>query len=434
MFNTLINVILGYLVSFFFFGSSLAFSYSKKEVALVEVFEEVPTKWGSDFRHKLERNLIQSKKVRVISADKVAAYFNKTIVNDEALTPGDKLYQEAQRLFLNFDLEGAQKIADQAIGELQKKPGTQGSLIKASLLKAQSALEMNSADIALKATEEAISYNVSAVKLDDYYYAPKFQRFYGKIYSAYISTTPLLDITVYDRGEKDLPVYVNGVLRGYGPTLTIKAPKIARLHIMVGDSPKAPVIRIDAGEASREGVSVVGKKIAVSTSPLRAPIGFKNDSKSSLTDQAIGLGMALSADEVVLIKVDELQYLNRMTLNVVDVKTGAMSPARQIDVVDIEDDLDSAAQVAGKFIDDWPSSRLAKAEKEADTPVLVGKKKSGKSSSFFKKPVAWIVIGTLVIGAGVGAALGMGGGGGGGGGGESTTTTTSISGPAPDTP
>lgn len=423
-----IQLIIGYLLSFFVVGPSYA--ASTKNIAVVEVFEKSPSKKSINIRKQLEKSLSQSTKIRVIPAEKVAAYFNKLVIPREEMTQGDNRFLQAERHFLNFELNEAKVLLAKSLSELQKRPGIHDALIKAHLLKTQIAQQQRKSLKAIKATEKAIALDVSRKGLASYDYPPKLRRYYKKIYKQYIRENKLIDLTIHVRGRKNLPIYVNGRYRGNGPTLMIKVPENGTQQLITaGNSLKAPVLKVMSKDLADQQIKITGKNRYSGHRNKEKSVGLKQTKSKALVQEAVWLGTGIDADQIVLMQIKELDHLNRMTVKVVDVKNGSASTPKQIDIVDLEEDAATAANVAADFITTLPKTAFTKVD-IADMPLLIGKK---KSKSILKKPVFWAIVGVVIAGVGVGAALGLSGGGGSSGG-SSDATATSVSGPTPQAP
>jgi len=399
----------------------MTMAFPKETLAVVEIHNGIASKDLSALRGKLERRFMEARKLQLVPAEKIMAYFQGDKDTGGALTEGDRLVNDAETHFLNFEFKEAIAVTDRAASLLQKQPGMRGGLFKASLLKAQAYLELGDTKAAALATEVAIAANVEAEALDTYVYPPKIQSFYKKVFAAYNNHTKLVDLTVSVRGGKTSDIYINGIKRGQGPRVTIKVPEGALQYVAAGS---ASVVGATAVKADSGSVTVAGKEAPVQTS-IRRPIGFKNVDRTTLVENVMGLGTSVGAGKVVLMSLSETNLVSRLTVSVVDIARSAVTQEKQIDIVDVSSDGDSAISVAADYIMGLSKGAYAKVETSQELPVLIGKKKRKMS------PALLGVLGAVVLGAGTGIALAMGGGSSGSG---DTSTTVSVSTAQPSSP
>ena len=403
----------------------------RERVAVVEVFTRLPGNDGTLLRRKLEGSLRSSKKVELVSAEDVGNYFRENQFPAEANTEGDRIYLQAQNHFLNLERREAKVLLASALAELEKDPGRNGSLVKAHLLKAQMELGEGNTETAVKAMREAVALDASTEELDNYLYPPSLQRFYHKVREEFIKWHSLVDLTVKVRGEKVLPIYVNGVAKGVGPSLTLKVAEDRVQRVSAGGS----AIKVEPSKVDSLGVSVTGKGFSLSPGFGKRLVGFWKSSTAQLTEDAVRLGSSVNAGKVVLMELEKAGVMDRMTLSVVDILSGQIAGMKKIDMVDVEENAESAVGVAAGFITGLSKRESARTEvaksptegAEAPAPLPVIKKHKEKKS-FFKTPIPWIIVGVVVAGAGAGLAFGMGGGHDPD---PESTTSVSVSGPAP---
>lgn len=400
----------------------MAMAAPKETLAVVEIYNGVANKDLSVLRGKLERHLMEARKRQIVPAEKIMAYFQGETDTGGALTEGDRLVNDVETHFLNFEFKEAIAVADRATSLLQKQPGMRGGLFKANMLKAQAHLELGDTNAAATATEMAIAANVEAKALDSYAYPPKIQNFYKKVFVTYTKRTKLVDLTVSVRGGKSSDIYINGIKRGQGPSVTVKVPEGALQYVAAGS---ASVVGATAVKANSGSVTVAGKEAPVQAM-ARKPIGFKNADRTTLVENAIGLGAGVGAGKVVLLSLSETNLVSRMTVSVVDVTRSAATQEKQIDLVDVSSDGDSATSVAADYITGLSKGAYAKVETSQELPVLIGKKKHKMS------PALLGVLGAVVLGAGTGIALAMGGSSGSTPG--ETSATVSVSTAQPSSP
>jgi hypothetical protein len=409
------------VLSFQLMLPQISLASPKEALAVVEIHKGIASKDLSILRGKLERHLMEARKRQLVPAEKIVAYFQGETDAGVALTEGDHLVNDAETHFLNFEFKEAIAVATRATTLLQKQPGMRGGFFKANMLKAQAHLELGDTSAAATATEMAIAANVEAKALDAYAYPPKIQSFYKKVFAAYSQHTKLVDLTVSVRGGKSSDIYINGIKRGQGPSVTLKVPEGALQYVAAGS---ISVVGAMAVKADSGSVTVTGKEAPVQLM-ARKPIGFKNADRTTLVENAIGLGAGVGADKVVLLSLSETNLVSRLTVSVVDVTRSAATQEKQIDLVDVSSDGDSATSVAADYITGLSKGAYAKVETSQELPVLIGKKKHKMS------PALLGVLGAIVLGAGTGIALAMGGGSSGS---SDTSTTVSVSTAQPSSP
>ncbi len=133
---------------------------------------------------------------------------------------GDVCYDNAETEFFNFEAEKASADLDKCLSDFDKNPGLLGGAIKAYLLKTQIYLEKGDLVIAEDNAKKAMALNLSATTLDSLYYSPKMQRFYERVVQKY-KPKQISNLTVEVSKARGDPIYVNGVLRGHGPSLVV---------------------------------------------------------------------------------------------------------------------------------------------------------------------------------------------------------------------
>lgn len=360
------------------------------------------------------------------------------------LTPGDELFIEAGKTYMSFDAELAMQKIDQAIYLLGRDPGLHGNLIEAWLFKAQILIEQGRSHDATLALEEAVALNLALTDLDAFSHSAQLRQHYRRAYQNFMTKTAVEEMSVTVSGGV-LPVYVNGMLRGTGPALTIRFPKGRPQILRAGGSLKSRkhltaerVVALSGRAGSDEKKpDKIGDPTLIKPAPLKA-----------LVAQVLQRAQTSAVDEVILLEVGRENGQKRITMVVVDVASARISHPLTLET----DGGESGMQVMISQAENYLRTLSPEAFAEVDTlagvtedgrPSAVKSKhkktdsgeKSEKRKSFFASPAGIAIIGVLVAGAGVGAAFMLGGGGGGGGSSAaSTTTTVTISGPAPSVP
>lgn len=150
---------------------------------------------------------------------------------------GDLCYEQAENSFLNFELDQASTAVDECLADFEKNPGISGGLFKAYLLKTQIAFERGQANIATENTQKAIALNLSTSSLNENDYSPKLRRFYEQELQKYKTANPIVNLTIEVKQNKEAPVYINGLLRGYGPQLVVPIAANELQIVLAGTNP-----------------------------------------------------------------------------------------------------------------------------------------------------------------------------------------------------
>lgn len=359
--------------------------------------------------------------------------------NTAEKVPGDFLFEQARQSYFDFDTELAMQKIDQAIFAFSREPGMQGNWVEAWLLKAQILLEQGNAHDAIESLTEAVALNLSQSDLDAFDHSGRLRQYYRMVYRDYIVKTDIHEMVI-TVNRSSAPVYVNGVLRGAGTSITIKCPrnrpqilragtalaakKIKTIESMVSLSPRMKKEQQDSDEVIQANTFLIKPaKLAV------------------LVNQAVAKAEQQGLDEVILLQKEKIDGTGQLTVLIVDVATKKVSHPLGLVSADFDGDKESLVLQAVNFI------RNSNPAAYADATFLSGdepkeksrnKDKNEKKKSFFASPAGIAIIGVLVAGAGTGAVLALGGGGGGSPGTTGTTTapttTVTISGPVPTGP
>ncbi len=394
----------------------------QRSVAVVEVFDNNSSTALGQMRHKLESFLLESKRVRLVGSDKIVAYFSgaPATADDIHLTKGDELFRMAADLNDAFKAEKAFEVVTVAIEELKKDCGRQGNLVGAYLLKASIELDQDKKDDAYKSLQDAVSLNPEMNKIDEYKYSPAIRSLYAKAFQRFALENTVLEFTINTEGGASVPIYINSVLRGHGPMLKYKAVDGKSVILAYGEKGRGKSVVPDKNSTI---LKVKGAAQASSKS-----VGLKSTDDAALVSQAVTLGNTVGADQVILVKLDNVHPMDQFAITVVDVKRGRASPVKAFELIDVSDDGDKVAKLASDFVLN-PGAMNAQAfaantSNQTTTPLDAALPKRKKSSGIF----IGSAIGVLVVGAGIGAVLALSGGGGPT---TPTTVTTSVSGPIP---
>lgn len=413
-----------YLILYLFFSplfTQLCFAEfsAKKRIAIVQIYDEVPSKELAELKNRIEKYLSTANNVTLVSNTDIAAWFGNRDPKKSHLTKGDRLFYQAEDLYYSFTPEKSYGLIKASIDELQKYPGTNGNLVKAHVMKAQIEGYMNKPSEAQQSLLKAISYNLAQEELSDFYYDPKTRHFYKKAYEEFLQKHEIIDLNIRSRGSKKSPIYVNGVLRGYSPQITVKVSADQVQWVSAGNDPEAPLVAV----SNQKKIQITAKQNIFDEGKM-APVGFKDDDSSHLIEKSYGLGSFVGADYVILLKMEGVSDLKKVNVMVMNVRKYNMVDTKVVEVRDLKKSYKSVTSAAGDFIMSLDASQ-ALAVQNVTIPAV----KNKKSKSFFKSLSGKITIGALVLGAASAIAVGVATSSGG-----STVSSASVSGPAPTVP
>lgn len=418
-------LILYILFSPFLTNLCFAESPAKRRIAIVQIYDEAPSKELNELKIRIEKYLSTANNVVLVSNTDIAAWFGNRDPKKTHLTKGDRLFYQAEDLYYSFTPEKSYGLVKASIDELKKYPGTNGGLFKAYLMKAQIEVYMNKTAEAHQSLLQAISYNLGQEELSDFYYDPKTRHFYNKAYGEFVQKHEIINLNIYSRGNKKSPIYVNGVLRGYSPQVTIKVPSDQIQMVSAGNDPEAPLVAV----SNQKQIRITAKQNIFDEDKM-SPVGFRNDDSSHLIEKSYGLGSFVGADYIILLKMEGTGVLQKVNVMAMNVRKYNMTDIKVVEVHDLKKSYKSVTSVAGDFIMSLDASQSVAVQNGTTSVVkndLVVKNK--KSKSFFKSSAGKITIGALILGAASAIILGVASSAG-----ESTTSSASVSGPAPTVP
>lgn len=399
------------LLNLFIINLTLYFSITpaiavvqKKQIVVIPVSPTGEEQKNNDLlKQKLDKALVASQLVTLTPSEKVTSYFSKSGIDVSQMTDGDKLLKQAEDHFYNLEFDEAEAVATSAIEELQKHPGILGGLPKAYLFRAQVQIEQNKKDESIASIDAAILASPNVAELDSLNYPPRFQKLYRGEYKKLMAEQKMIDFKVQVKGGAELPIYINGVKQGEAANEVItKVVSDQPLLLTAGNALYAPVTRVTPTQVL-VNATVKGKNEKVAAAPTNFT-GFKSEAPGALAEQALWLGRNVEAEQVVLLSLDEHAYLNRMTVTVVDVKSGTVTNPKQIDIVNMNTDSDTAASVASDYITKLTADDFEKREL-AENPLLIGH----ANRSLLKKPLFWAIASAVVAAAVVGTVLALSG-------------------------
>lgn len=397
----------------------LAQTSTQKRIVFVQTFDEAPSHELDELRGKIEKYLSTASDITIIPAPDVVAYFGDQ--KKSFLTKGDRLYYQAEDLYYSFTPEKSYGLIKAAIDELKKHPGVNGNLVKAYLLKAQVEWYLNHPGDAHESLLSAISNNLGQEELSDFYYDPKMRHFYSKAYKEFLQNHEIITLNIHTHRSKKSPIYVNGILRGQSPQISIKVPADQIQWVSTGNDPEAPLVAV----SNQKKITITVGQNVFNEGKIQL-VGFKNDTTSNLVQKSFGLGSFSGADYVILLGKENFENGQRVSISAVNVRKYRMTDTKIIETHDLGKSYKSVASVAGDFIMSLDSKNsLVQEQAEAATTPVAPK----KSKSFFKKPVGKIVLGALLVGTVAAVAVGVAGSSGG-----ASISSASISGPVPSVP
>lgn len=400
-----------YLIFFLVF-EPVVFAASKK-VALIEVFEHEPSRKLTNLRYLLEKRLSDSRKVELVSPEKIRSYFQQGKLSPQGLVQGDVLVEKAERQLFNDDTKACLSTLNHAVGDLSHHPGIQGSLIRAYLMRAQVFQGMKKKKEAVADLEKAVSINGGAQNLDLFSYPPALAKGYRAAYASYSKNHRWVSVKVETKGADNLPIYLNGQIKGHGPVAYLKIPQDTSQLISAGNA--GAIKTIKNTQTKTLNVSLVGTNQKVRSLGVHS-LGFeKMDSDAALLSEGVALGKNVHADYVVMLELTELNYFKRLNVRVANVPGHSLSAAKPIDVMGLASNADSIASVVADYITHLDAASFVSPKQESHDPVLLGKKKN--------KTLLWGAIGVLVAGAAAGTVLLLSGSSG-----SSNSSVVSVSG------
>ncbi len=390
MMQHLQRILITYLTLALAFAWPLAsHAEGRKRVILIPVSDESDSKALPGLKNQIEQLLGQSQKFSVVTSDLKGT--------GGIEVPGDVIYLDGERQFLNLEYDNAIKTSKLALAQFAKNPGMQGGINKVWVLQAQVFLKQGKLDSAADAFSQSIAVGVFLKELDSYFYPQPIRVAYSKAYQEYIAKTSLTELTIRVKSDKNVPIYLNGAKIGTGPQVQVSVPT-SSVQLVAAGNPSA-ITRIEVPKKNHPLAVQLEEK------------AIKQAGSMNRIDDALSLGQSVGADMAVMISLEKDRPNHKLNLRVVDIEGRSATPVTKFEIAHLQNDFDSAAAAASHHVLSVPEKKFAE---------INGKKK--------KTPKALLigVISVLVVGAGVGAALALGGGGGG-----SDSSTINVGSPTP---
>lgn len=359
-----------------------------RRVILIPIADETETKSLVSLKQQIESILTESNNVSLASVS------SQGVAQVEV--PGDVIYLEGERQFLNLEYENALQTCDNALAQLSKNPGIKNSMHKVWVLKAQIYLAQDKRDAAEELFEKAAEIGFFHQELDDFFYQAPIREAYARAYKKYAEKTETTNIVLQVKGQKKSPVYLNGALVGSGPEVRVAVP-VRTVHLAAAGNVSSPT------------------KIEIRKKPMTVTLEERVVTRvlsMNRIDDALAWGRSVNADTAVMMSLAKDHPNHKLSLRVVDVNAKRATPVTRLDVT-LNPQSDSAASAAAHHI-------LTVSQKQFSVTHVDGKRKTPKA-------LLYGIIGVLVAGAGVGVALGMGGSGG-----SSDGSSVHVSGPQPE--
>jgi hypothetical protein len=401
----------------------------KKSFVVLPVHEgKVPDKQLLRLRYKIQDYFLKSRKVSLIPHSKVVDYFNRNTENNLTQTEGDKLFTFLEDEYYSGSMQKSLEALIK-IEELHKtNPGTNASLFKGYLFATLIHIFYQHPKKAFEAAKKAAALNLSVNELNEYLYPPTLRKVYQKAHKHVMANWNTKWLNIHVKGNKEQPIFLNGMYRGYARSLKIEVPSDHAQYVSAGNSTHSAVVIV-----AKEGkeITVAAKSIDKKLNKNFEPVGLKKDNDRMLSFNSLMLAEHVHADQIVLFELFEYENFARLVVKVVDVDLNKITKPKNIDIVDINEDANTAASIAVDFAsnlsqrDFFEPSEVTQVD---STPVIVGDR--GKKKSFFKKPIGMVLIGAVVVGAATAIAVGATAGGSSG----SGVTNTSVTGPLPTVP
>lgn len=420
-----------------------------RTVAVLQVYREQPDPQLTILRDKIIMFLKNRGDITVL-AD--GGDYN---INNNATGPatGNTLYEKAKAQFINFQFNESLSTVSQAIELFKVNPGQEGMIAKALLLKTGILWELKDDAGALQAAMDAASYNLDLKALDDYYYSTKMINFYKDAYTKFKSEFSGTRMTIDLTNASTAPIFVNGFMRGTGPTLNIEVPLNMTQIIQVGNSTYSYTPTSSKVSKNYYRIDTTGYQAGHFST-------VSDTNFSYLASNAQSMGQSNGANQVAHVKIRKSGGKEEMLLKVVDTKSGFATETRYYLIKKFEDDSDKIAKMASDYIASLTSPQYFMQSYSYSWDL---NESDGSTSSYLKKPkklngamaadggkvhkpistkTILIIVGAVLAAGGIAAGIALSSGGGGGsttstggggstGGGSETTSTTILTGPAP---
>jgi tetratricopeptide (TPR) repeat protein len=392
-------------------------------VAVIEMIDSNKLGPAGSVREQVEKTLSKSTQVQLIPRDQIVSYYKNKPASFErtiATTPkteADLLYDQVEDLFMGFKNNEAMEHTSQAIAALKQTPGIRNNLLNTYFIMTQIYWELGKQSEARKCLEEAAKLSVDEIDLDDYMWSPNLQAAFNSARVRYAAQNKTTELVVQVKGNKQAPIFVNGIFRGYGPRLALKIATDTPQLVSVGTNPKAtPVI-------SYGGTLELSDK----TSSTKTIAGIAK--KFEIQTAAVELGQAVGADQVIVVGV--LSYKAEPTFQwaLFDVKRNVYLKGDTMPFNSSTQDIARAATVVARSVSspEAAGTYLAQANTTTTTTTQTQKLSAPKAKS---KMFIYIAAGLVAVGAGTVLAMSLGGGN------DSAPSTANIgiSGPVADVP
>ena len=367
-------------------------------------------------RQSLHQKIFKEKGYYLIPQEFQDRYQEIGGINKDQINAGELYYLEAEDRFKSATQKMPYDYVKKAIKSLSKKPGTFGFWQKAYFLKSMLDMEVGNISAVRDSLKKAALLNLDEQRLDVYDFSPQVRLMYQKILKQTqnnIQTIPL-HIQVKN-GTSETPIFVNGIRRGYGQSLTVQVPKGRSQYVSAGRSLRAEV------------VTVKGSEITVKAKDLKSKLA----DRTPFRIHDIGDGLYLStvqnkaalahATKAVILRNVDLGKEKLIQVSVMDVVDVKITKPKNITWSGSKKDYDKVVDQSFQYIKGLKKRDYVDPTTIYDKVTLVKKGKMNK-----------VLIGVgaaLLVGAVVGVVAASGGSSS-----SAGTATTSVSGPSPILP
>lgn len=398
-----------------------------KEIAVVGLYKKDYPAGLDELRRQINQQLQKNKRIKIIPEKKLKNFFSQDdLLNVKELTAGDKKYLEAQEFFINHEFKKATESLEASIDILKQKPGVIGTLFKAYLLQVQLAWQLKKDNDALNAAKNAVLVNVAQNTLNGYFYSPKLEAYYEKVYKQVLKENKIVKMKIeVSSGHKDA-IFVNGMKRGVGPALSVDVPEKIMQAVAVGAHSKSRVVFTQGAVVRLAGRAPTDEKQPI-------VMAFKASHYDQASIAAQNLGESLKLTHLILLSFDDVSSNDQVSLRLVDIANRRLVATQFFEMKKVSPQVLTQQLVA--FVN--AQTHTAVAQKKEKAPkvakaVKIQKDKLQKSAPLLvktekkkSKTVLFVLGGIVLGGAALATALAAGGGG------DNGLSQVQVSGSAP---
>lgn len=353
----------------------------------------------------------------VISREETQAALKKSAFDSAGASLGFAV-EQAMQDYRRLEIGQAQKTLRRALDLVNQEtmnPNDVRHLAPAYLLLGELALASGRISEAVKSFEEAARL-APTTTLDKKKYSPRVLKIYSDAHAGLMQDKSKLG-AIEIAGKRNLHVYLNGLPKGNTPLMIQNVPSGKHYVTLSKDgySDALHTIVVSPGET---------KSIEASLSKSQAGDGgiaglsVKNPKdKSEVLGKAIVAGRALQADRVALVYVEDDGLSYHATIQSVDVERGRSEVSNDVVFGKGRQERKEALLALLSVLTGGEKTYIASSEPLPDEVPSRSRRpapsKTYEEKPIWKKPLFWVIVGTVVAGAGAGTAVALSGGGGG---------------------